>query len=81
VKLTIYSIKPSKNVLKNIKKIDKSQENKLREFITLLRINSFPDGYDIVKMSSRHLPQFRVRFGKFRLIYIYIYIYLITIKK
>jgi mRNA interferase RelE/StbE len=69
VELIIYKIKPSKDVLKNIKKLEKSQNNKIREFITLLKLNPLPDGYDIKKMSGKHPPQFRVRFGKFRLIY------------
>ena len=69
MELIIYKIKPSKDVLKNIKKLEKSQKSKIREFITLLKLNPIPNCHDIKKMSSRHPPQFRVRFGKFRLIY------------
>ena len=69
MKLIIYSIEPSKDVLKSIKKLEKSHKNKIKEFINILKLNPLPDGYDIIKMSGRHPPQFRVRFGKFRLIY------------
>ncbi len=69
MKLIIYSIKPSKDVLKSIEKLEKSHKNKIKEFINILKINSLPDSYDIKKVSGRYPPQFRVRFGKFRLIY------------
>ncbi|ADC70184.1 conserved hypothetical protein [Methanocaldococcus sp. FS406-22] len=65
----MYSIKPSKKVLKAIEFLPKSNKKKLREFLNILKYNPFPDTFDIKKLKGRHPPQFRVRFGDFRLRY------------
>jgi mRNA interferase RelE/StbE len=62
-----FSIEITRSALKDLKKIDKTQQRKIRQKIDELSLNPTPHGCKQLKGSAFNL--FRIRIGDYRVIY------------